>query len=1609
MNLAVTFVVLVFTVLALTFIIDRADATSREGTDPDVKTIEIELRVWQRVSNPLQVYLSARARGGSWGRTEQLPMDEANSSGTFRYSNRTVDDETARVELRVWQSVSDPLRVYLSARALGGSWGRTEQVPMNQTNARGTLRYGDLSVRVAQVPLLANDDDHADEIGHGATPATAGVAIEGELHYRSDRDVFVFEAEEGVLYRVDVTLGTLSYPRLTLYDADGRDLAYAYAVTYHYGQTESLGLRLEWEAPDAGTYYLAAGGYGRAVGSYALTITALPNDDDHADEIGHGATPAIVGGDTAGALHYKNDIDVFVFEAEKGALYRVDVMLGTLSYPGLSLHDADGRNLAYAVTNYAYAVTYYNDQPGSLARRHEWKAPDAGTYYLAMSGYREAGGSYTLAITAIPNADDHADGTGSGATPATAGVAIEGSLHERSLHYEGDVDVFDVDVFVFEAEEGALYRADVTLDTLIDSTLTLYNADGWELASNDDQAESRASRLEWRAPDAGTYYLAVGGYGEAGGSYALTITAIPNNDDHADEIGPGATPATIGGNTAGALNYGNDRDVFVFEAEEGVLYRVDVRLRTLVDSTLALYDADGRALAYDDDRDDAHALRIFWEAPSAGDYYVDVGGPGLGSYALTITALPNDDDHADEIGPEATTALIGVATAGALHYENDRDVFVFEAEEGVLYRVDVMLGTLANSTLALHGANGRYLASNDDQAASLASRLEWEAPDTGEYYVDVGGDGAGSYTLTITTINDDHADEIGSGATPAFAGVAIEGSLHELSRRYESDRDIFVFEAEEGALYRVDVTLGTLVDSTLALYDTDGRNLAYNNDQAESLASRTFWQAPSAGDYYVAVGSYGGGGGSYTLTITALPNDDDHGDEIGPGATPATIGVAIQGSLHYHYQGDVDIFVFEAEKGAIYRADVTLGTLSDSTLTLYDADGRELAYNDNQVESAASRLEWEALDTGTYYLAVGGYRRAAGSYALTITALTITALPNDDDHADEIGPGATRATAGVAIEGSLHERSRRYEYDVDVFVFEAEKGALYRVDVTLGTLSYPGLTLYDADGRKLAYPYGSLPASRIFWQAPSSGDHYVAVGGYGAGSYALTITAFAERENTQPGGPPHLEVVSLGSPHSMLLEWNGGPANTTKWQYRDDRYRRGSWSAWRDLPNSSAGTRSHLLTHLSTGTAHFFELRAIVGAAEGATSAVARGITRARGITLYAPLELPALIPNQTALGDGTMRWRLGGLDYTVVVPDGMRLRSGLWGIGSLGGAHVDLFDVATGSVLSFRYDPGTETGSFVAREIRERPGERRPGAGTAPGRDVNTLFDQIVASLAEVSAPSDGPPQFVFISATGACSFGIAVPNPEANTDLVRDCESLLALQGRLAGDRTTEGMDELNWSAERPMTSWTGVTVAGSPPRVTRLSLANSGLTGELLGWLGNLTALTELRLNGNALTGRVPSKLGNLGNLTHLYLAGNTLRGCLPWAWEDVANNDLATLGLPYCYRPILVQHGRDLLEGGKTYRFEDRYLDIVFDVPEGMLIDLSVDDVDCIADLPDCGRIDLRFKDVKTGSELFYDAHAGRALQYDPPPEDSSGRSASSVDIEQAFDALLASIW
>ncbi len=171
-----------------------------------------------------------------------------------------------------------------------------------------------------------------------------------------------------------------------------------------------------------------------------------------------------------------------------------------------------------------------------------------------------------------------------------------------------------------------------------------------------------------------------------------------------------------------------------------------------------------------------------------------------------------------------------------------------------------------------------------------------------------------------------------------------------------------------------------------------------------------------------------------------------------------------------------------------------------------------------------------------------------------------------------------------------------------------------------------------------------------------------------------------------------------------------------------------------------------------------------------------------------------------------------------------------------------------------------------------------------------------------------------------GECSTGTAVADPNTNIGLVSDCNSLLAALDKIAVSEVAQA--SLNWSAEVPIENWDGVVIDDSLMRVTELDISGRGMDGVIppeLGSLTNLKALSlsdnqlngevpaqlvrlanleELRLANNQLTGEIPEELARLSNLSKLYLAGNQLTGCVPDELDDVAENDIAMLGLLFC---------------------------------------------------------------------------------------------------------------
>ena len=124
-------------------------------------------------------------------------------------------------------------------------------------------------------------------------------------------------------------------------------------------------------------------------------------------------------------------------------------------------------------------------------------------------------------------------------------------------------------------------------------------------------------------------------------------------------------------------------------------------------------------------------------------------------------------------------------------------------------------------------------------------------------------------------------------------------------------------------------------------------------------------------------------------------------------------------------------------------------------------------------------------------------------------------------------------------------------------------------------------------------------------------------------------------------------------------------------------------------------------------------------------------------------------------------------------------------------------------------------------------------------------------------------------------CANDTTVGDYAARPDLVADCAVLMAAKD------TLQGTESLDWSYDRHIDNWEGITVevVDGSHRVTELHLSFSSLDGTIPAGLSNLSALKKLELYGTSLSGGIPPELGDLSSLTVLFLPGNDLSGGIP----------------------------------------------------------------------------------------------------------------------------------
>jgi hypothetical protein len=703
---------------------------------------------------------------------------------------------------------------------------------------------------------------------------------------------------------------------------------------------------------------------------------AVAQDGDQPGDVSTQArfTGAAVEGDITGG-----DVDWYRMPVEQGQRYSFTLegiadAEGNALDPMLGIYDAEGNQLAFN-----------DDSDMSLNSALRFSPQQSGEVFVEARSFSEDGaGRYRLAATAAPIPPDDAGNDASTRARVTSGQTVAGNIE-----YEGDTDWYRLSARTGQRYHMTLDGAPGTEGALGDPLLRVLDRDGNELAMSDDTEAGLNSALDFTPQQSGDVFVEARGYGDVyTGSYVLNVTAsrAPTDNISADRNTRGRI--TIGQSVDGTIDFDTDHDWRRVRLEEGQSYRFTLAGAgdtPVGDPILSIYGATGDALAMDDDGGDGFNSYLEFTAPSTGNYYIDAaafGEVGTGGYTLTARAgdIPADSSTDAVLSPE------GDWRQGMLSPAGDRDWYRVDLTEGQSFRVGLEStqtpDALGDPYLVLYGADGSEIARDDDGGEGLNAFLEYQATQTGAYYVEARGfteDSQGAYAVSLLP------GEIGSSIDTADYIVAnSEGRVSVIGA--DGDADWFMIEMIEGRPYRINLVSfpeGGLPDPVLTLYDSNGQQVAYDDDGGTAFNSYITFMTPAGGTYFASVSSFGDTGtGRYWLGVS----DTDVPGHMGTDEDLDSVNGDDRRS-RIDMNGDVDSFRVQLEAGRSYEIAVSGDgdqPLADPFVAVMNEGEERVASDDDSGPGLDARVRFTPEATGTYYIQASALGGSIGWYQITI-------------------------------------------------------------------------------------------------------------------------------------------------------------------------------------------------------------------------------------------------------------------------------------------------------------------------------------------------------------------------------------------------------------------------------------------------------------------------------------------------------------------------------------------------------------------------------------------------------------------------------------------------
>jgi hypothetical protein len=741
----------------------------------------------------------------------------------------------------------------------------------------------------------------------------------------------------------------------------------------------------------------------------------------------------------------------------------------------------------------------------------EWRSswfkarPFAGSREEIMRGKLVFGAAAAALLVFTPTAlAQEADPAGDASTSARfTGDATTGEISPAG----------DVDWYRMRVESGQRYS--ITLDGVanadgaaLDPMLSIYDADGNQLAFNDDANGTLNSVLQFAPQQSGDVFFEVRAFSEIDtGAYTLAASAAAVPPDDAGNDATTRARVSAGRTVNGQIEYEGDVDWYQFSTRTGNRYTITLNgagEAPLGDPLLRVLDRDGNEIAVNDDANGSLNSALEFTPQSSGTVFIEASAYAnaySGGYALSIASarVPNDGLSADR--NTRGRLNVGADVTAALETPDDQDWYRIRLESGQSYRF-TLNGSgnepLNDPLLRIADANGEPLAMDDDGGEGFNSYLEFTAPSTGNYYLaaeSFAASSQGGYTLTA------RAGDVPDNAS-TDASLSIEGDYREGVLSPAGDRDWYRIELGEGDAMRIGVTPAegpdqALTDPYLILYGPDGAEILRDDDGGEGLSAWAEYQAASGGTHYLEVRGFSEDAtGRYAVTLTPgeIGDSADAAEYLQPGFEGRTSVIGTP--------GDVDWFVIEMIEGRPYRIiaeGIDDGALADPLLVLYDQQMQEVARDDDGGTGFSSYLTYMSPTGGPYFAVVSSFdEQSTGRYAIRAADTDVPGQIYTDESLDSAGD---ERVSRIDMEG-----------DLDTFRVELEGGVSYLIEVRGHgdrPLADPFLAIFDGEYNRVASDDDTGPGldARLRFTPENSGSYFIQASGLGGsmGWYQVSI------------------------------------------------------------------------------------------------------------------------------------------------------------------------------------------------------------------------------------------------------------------------------------------------------------------------------------------------------------------------------------------------------------------------------------------------------------------------------------------------------------------------